>query len=94
MARVRTLRPFRDLRRRCDREPGDEFDATPERVAELVRRLPHGFVEVVQDEPGGHEPTGAGLSGLRLAELRAIAAERGIKAPRNATKATLLKLLG
>ena len=81
---IRVLRDFRDVRAKTNRDPGDTFEATEERFAEIARKLP-GYVEAVDDKTD--------LSALKVADLRAMAEERGIEVPKKATKATLIELL-
>ena len=68
---VKVLKPFRDLKANVDREAGDEFAASRSRADEIARKLP-GYVEVL-DEPKED------LSALSVAQLRKLAAERGVK---------------
>lgn len=82
MPSVRTLRPFYDLLERVDRHEGDVFDATEERAAQIAQLLP-GYVEVSTVD----------LGSLKLAQLRELAAERGVEIPAKATKAEILELL-
>jgi len=82
---IRVLRDFRDIRAKTNRDPGDTFEATEERFAEIARKLP-GYVEAVEEEK-------TDLSTLKVADLRAMAEERGIEVPKKATKATLIELL-
>ena len=85
MPSVRTLRPFYDLVAHRDRKAGDVFDATGERAAQIADRLP-GYVEIVGTEAPDY-------SAMRVAELRALCADRGIEVPSKATKATIIELL-
>jgi len=68
---VKVLKPFRDLKANVDREAGDEFAASRSRAEEIARKLP-GYVEVL-DEPKED------LSAMSVAQLRRLAAERGVK---------------
>jgi len=68
---VKVLKPFRDLKANADREAGDEFAASRSRAEEIARKLP-GYVEVL-DEPKED------LSAMSVAQLRKLAAERGVK---------------
>lgn len=68
---VKVLKPFRDLKANADREAGDEFSASRSRAEEIARKLP-GYVEVL-DEPKED------LSAMSVAQLRRLAAERGVK---------------
>lgn len=82
MVQVRTLRDFYDLVERVDRKEGDVFEATEERAARIAELLP-GYVEVGR----------ADLGSLKLAQLRELAAERGVEIPAKATKAEIVELL-
>ena len=68
---VKVLRRFHDVKAAVDREAGDEFAASRSRAEEIARKLP-GYVEVF-DEPKED------LSALSVAQLRKLAAERGVK---------------
>lgn len=59
--------------------------ATPKLLAE-------GWCPVVRPETTQHKPQ-ADLSALTVAQLRELCAERGVDAPRRATKAQLVALL-
>lgn len=82
MVKVTTVRGFYDLLEDVDRKAGDVFDATEERAAKLAELLP-GYVVAVEPE----------LGSLKLAELRELAAERGVAIPAKATKAEIVELL-
>lgn len=103
MVTVLVLKPFRDLkepdRSRRDRKPGDTFEATEKRFAEISAKLP-GYVELAGAAPKIAEPApedkaghGDALNGMTMAQLRALCAERGIVAPARAKKAMLIGLL-
>ena len=85
MATVRTLRPFFDLVARCDRRPGDEFEATEARYEHIAGKLP-GYVELAEADAPDY-------SAMKVAELRALCSERGLEAPSKATKAQLIEIL-
>lgn len=76
--------PFRDGETWAAYAAGDAFEGDPNRVAALVAR---GLVSVADDDDRD-------LSGLAVAQLRSMCDERGIAAPRRATKAQLVALLG
>ena len=82
MVKVITLRDFYDLVERVDRREGDVFEATEERAERIAQLLP-GYVEVSK----------ADLGSLKLAQLRELAAERGVDIPARATKAEIVELL-
>ena len=69
MATVRTLRPFFDLVARCDRRPGDEFEATEARYEHIAGKLP-GYVELAEADAEADAPD---YSAMKVAELRACA---------------------
>lgn len=85
MVTVTVIKGFRDLQEHVDRTQGDKFQATEERAAFIASRLP-GYVT--------YEEEADDLSSLKLAELRELAAERGVELPKNASKAKALELLG
>lgn len=89
MVKVKVLKPFRDLQEDTDREPGDVFDATEARASHIAHVLP-GYVEFVADDATVDEPD---LVSLKVAELRALAEERGVDVPRNAKRADLVRAL-
>ena len=84
MTRVSVLMPFWDRRAKVQRAAGESFDADDGRAAEIAAILP-GYVEL--------SAAGDDLSGMTVAELRALADERGVTYPRNAGKAKLIGLL-
>lgn len=90
MVRVKVLKPFRDLKAHVDRKVGDTFEAPEERAAHIDAALP-GYVEI---QATAGEPVVAGLSGMTVAQLRALASERGVELPRGAKKADIIKALG
>ena len=91
MATVRTLRPFFDLVARKDRRPGDEFEATEARYEHIAKKLP-GYVELA--EPDSQvEAEAHDHSAMKVSELRALCAKRGIDVPAKATKAQIIELL-
>lgn len=73
---------FRDTRTGATYEPSSRF------VAEMMAKDP-ALVPLGAAEP---EPT-QDLSALTVAQLRELCGERGIEAPKRATKAQLLELL-
>lgn len=98
MARV--LKPFRDRETWMAYAVGDDWNGTPERLRTLCDG---GYVEtgLVANECGENAadaPTAAqkaipDYSAMTNEQLRALCAERGVEAPRRATKARLLSLL-
>ena len=91
MVTVRTLRPFFDLVARLDRRPGDEFEATEARYDHIAERLP-GYVEAIESRPEP-EVEAPDYSAMKVAELKALCAERGLDVPSKATKAQLIEIL-
>ena len=66
-------------------------EAAPTLLANGWTRRPACAPDVPEE---GEREQGADLSALTAAQLRALCAERGIEAPRRATKAQLAELLG
>lgn len=90
MYAVKVLRGFYDRMARCDREAGDVFETTEGRARQIASRIP-GFVEIAPVEEAPAEQVD--YSTLKVAELKALCAERGIEVPTKATKAVLIGLL-
>ena len=86
--RVTVHRLFWDLVAKVDRHAGEAFDATPERAAQLLERLPEGYVTV--EAPEAPKPD---YGSMTVAQLRTLCGERGIDAPKKAKKAELIALL-
>lgn len=97
MARVTVIRPFHDLVEDVDRRAGDVFDATDERARQLACVLPRGYVEVEQPQIAEPEEKPADdmpdLLSMTVAQLKALASERGTEIPKGARKADIIKLL-
>lgn len=89
MATVRVLKTFRDLRAHVTREAGTTFEATEERAAYIDAALP-GYIEI----QAAAEEAAPDLSGMTVAQLRELAAERGVELPKGARKADIIKALG
>lgn len=86
MARV--ILAFRDRETWTLHRVGDEYTGPPSRIRELTDG---GFLQGVADaEPS----TGVALEAMTVAELRGECAKRGVEAPKRATKARLLEILG
>lgn len=47
--KVRTLKPFRDLKENIERQENDEFTVTKKRFEEIKKKLP-GYVEEVTED--------------------------------------------
>lgn len=87
---VTVLRRFEDYAERCDREVGEEFEATVERAEEIDAKLP-GYIRILRDEaPAEQLPE---LSELSVAQLKALAKERGITIPAGTKKAGIVDIL-
>ena len=80
--RVRVERAFYDRDVRRPHSVGDVFDISESRFIQIESTLP-GYVTKVTSEV--NEPS--------IKELREMASERGIKVPRNASRAKLVELL-
>lgn len=101
MSRVTVIRPFHDLVENVDRCKGDVFEATDGRARQLVRVLPSGYVNVEHEQTSMSDTVPAkkpadditDLSVLTVAELRALASERGVELPKGARKATIIARL-
>lgn len=95
MAKIHVIKKFYDLKARVDRLPGETFAADEARARHIESALP-GFVEVSADEtpkPDGPAKGQENLAKKTVAELTAIARERGIAVPSKPKKAELLTLL-
>ena len=46
--KLKVLKPFDDFSTKKIRQIGEEFEVTKERYAELTKKLPPGFVEVIK----------------------------------------------
>jgi len=82
--RVRVERAFYDRDVRRPHSVGDVFDISESRFAQIESTLP-GYVTKVTSTEEANEPS--------IKELREMATERGIKVPRNASRAKLVELL-
>ena len=82
---------FRDVLEHVDRKAGDTFLASETRARQIDSKLP-GYI-TYEAAPEVNSDDGADLSLLRVTELKAIAKERGLTIPKNATKAQLVGLL-
>lgn len=97
MVLVTVLRRFRDFVAKCDRNVGDQFEATEKRAAFIDAKLP-GYIEYApiahEPEPEkADEPEQVDLSKLTVASLKTLAKERGIEVPKSAKKAQIIALL-
>ena len=93
MATVTVLRVFWDLKARRKRVPGDVFEASEDRAADLESRLPQ-HVAVTYKPQVEAETSTKDYASLTKAELQALCDERGIAYAKNASKAKLVGLLG
>lgn len=93
MATVHVLKPFSDFVEKVDRTEGEDFEATDERADYIAAKLP-GYVTVTKDPQPQSEVEGSpNLAALKVAQLKALCAERGIEVPKRATKARLIAIL-
>ncbi len=98
MVSVTVLKGFLDLKagpsgkahlyRRAD----SSFVTTDERASEIASKLP-GYITFEQAPEEAKPSDGADLKSLTARELKAIAAERGVVIPKNATKNKIISLL-
>lgn len=96
--RIRCInRPFRDLAEKEWREVGDEWEATPERLAAINSAGYGAMAEAVEPEPEvepEQEPEPEkDYSEMTRAQLVEKAEERGIEVPSKATKADIIAML-
>lgn len=47
--KVKTLKPFRDLKENIERKENDEFTVTKKRFEEITKKLP-GYIEEVKED--------------------------------------------
>ena len=107
MVLVTVLRRFADFVAKCDRNVGDQFEATEKRAAYIDAKLP-GYItfEAIDEEKPEPAPVEepehevepvadpqVDLSTLTVATLKALAKERGVEVPKGAKKAQLIALL-
>jgi hypothetical protein len=85
---VTVLRPFEDLMCHVGRNVGETFEATEARAEDIARKLP-GYIrfEATAENPA------VDWSAMKVAELRAACAERGVEVPPKARKADLVAIL-
>ena len=82
--RVRVEKAFYDRDMHGSHSVGDVFDVTESRFTQIESVLP-GYVTKVADTTEDNEPS--------IKELREMATAKGIKVPRNASRAKLVELL-
>lgn len=98
MVLVTVLRRFADFVAKCDRNVGDQFEATEKRAAYIDAKLP-GYITytpIVEEPEKEEEPVEnqqVDLSKLTVAMLKTLAKERGIDVPKGAKKAQIIALL-
>lgn len=85
MVKVVTNKAFYDLKAHVDRMPGDVFEVTEARAAQLDAALP-GYVSAEKSECDD-------LTRMTLAKLVQLARERGIAINGRPTKARLIEIL-
>ena len=83
--RATVIAAFRDRQSWRAYDAGEEYEGDDTRVSELASA---GCVSTGADADVGD------LTGLTVAELKALCGERGLEYPKKATKAQLLALLG
>lgn len=81
MVKIIVLKPFYDLHIHKDRIPGDEFEISEERFANLQQMLP-GYIEAVES-----------YEKMTVQELTALAKERGVLPKGRVSKAQLIEIL-
>jgi len=87
MVTVTVLKAFYDLVEKVDRLPGDSFEATEDRAEHIDSVIP-GYVTYAKAEPEEVD-----LSKMKVAQLKALCADKGVEVPSGATKAQLIALL-
>lgn len=85
MVTVIVLRSFYDLKAHTNRMPGDTFEATEKRAAQILAALP-GYVSIKEPEPVDY-------ASMTVQQLSALAKERGVLPKGRVSKATLVKIL-
>ena len=85
MVNITVLKPFYDLKAHKNRMPGDTFEATEERAAQIAAALP-GYVSIKEPEPVDY-------ASMTAQQLTALAKERGVLPKGRVSKATLVKIL-
>lgn len=106
MVTITVNKLFYDRVCRVDRHAGDKFDVTDERAAQILSRLPSGYVTVCHPEEtspvaADETPTAddgvadlpQDLSKLRNQQLEQLIRERGLEVPKRAKKAQLIAIL-
>lgn len=85
MVNITVLKPFYDLKAHKNRMPGDTFEATEKRAAQIAAALP-GYVSIKEAEPVDY-------ASMTVQQLTALAKERGVLPRGRVSKATLVKIL-
>ena len=85
MVNITVLKPFYDLKAHTNRMPGDTFEATEKRAAQILAALP-GYVAIKEPEPVDY-------ASMTAQQLTALAKERGVLPRGRVSKATLVKIL-
>ena len=85
MVAITAVEPFYDLKAHRWREAGETFEVDEARAEHISSRLP-GYVTVAE------EPL-PDLSAMTVAQLRALASERGADVPKGARKAEIIDIL-
>lgn len=98
MTEIRVIKKFYDIKAKADRLPGETFEADEARARYIDEALP-GYIEFTVAKTAearkaeGPADESANLAKKTVAELTAIARERGIAIPAKPKKAELLMLL-
>lgn len=92
MVLVRVLRRFKDFKVHDYREPGDVFEVTEGRAAQIAAALP-GYVSIEAAAEPEQPKEQVDLSKLTVTQLKGLCEERGIEVPKRAKKAELIALL-
>lgn len=90
MVMLTTLSRFYDLRAHKWREVGETFSVNEKRAEQLFARIPDSVT--LSESPRPVEPE-QNLASMTIAELRKLAAERGIELPNKARKETIINKL-
>lgn len=85
MVRLTALSDFYDIKAHVWRRAGDAFDATEGRAEQILGALPDAVAYATETKPD--------LASMTIAELRELAAERGIELPNKARKDTIINKL-
>lgn len=95
MVKVTVVGRFWDRQAHVNRFPGDVFEATEDRAKEIDSLIPGyiTFSDVESEDLSVSDVESEDLSALKVADLRSIAKERGVKLPAGANKSEIIKLI-